>query len=123
MMQDWKDALSSLLESASGDEDVVICGNAVGISADSSASDADAKTHPVLRLFFEKKGRGGKAVTIVEGFAADGSEDEDCGNLAAILKKRLGRGGSARGGEILIQGDCRVQLREMLKEMGYVVKG
>ncbi len=76
-----------------------------------------------IQIFFEKKGRAGKPATIIDGFPSDGSEDKICNELAGTLKKRLGRGGSARGGEILIQGDCRESLRKILRELGYEVKG
>lgn len=69
-----------------------------------------------LDIVFERKGRGGKTATIITGFTAD---DETIEALAADLKKRLGTGGSARGGEILIQGDRRNDVLRLLKEKGY----
>jgi len=101
MTHDWKDALSALkgsLPSAEG--------------ADSSAR--------TLRIFYEKKGRSGKPATIIEGF-----DNDDSGALATAraLKQRMGCGGSARGGEILLQGDRRQQAAEMLRSMGYKEKG
>lgn len=119
MAMDWKDSLASLLNNADlpqGDESVVA-------TDDNTASKSTPDGKRVLRLFYEKKGRGGKPATIIEGFAQDGSEDEECEKLAAMLKKRLGRGGSARGGEILIQGDCRELLKPLLAAEGFLVKG
>ncbi|MDE6395694.1 MAG: translation initiation factor [Muribaculaceae bacterium] len=74
-----------------------------------------------VTLFFERKGRGGKPVTILADF--EGISEDDIETLASDLKRSLGTGGSARGGEILIQGDRREQLRTRLKEKGFKVKG
>lgn len=62
------------------------------------------------------KGRAGKTATIVEGFTVS---DEEVGRVAAALRKKLGTGGSSRGGEILIQGDRRDEVATLLVEMGY----
>lgn len=67
----------------------------------------------------ERKGRGGKTATIIEGFTGT---DDELKALATRLKQQLGVGGSARGGEILIQGDCRQRLREILAKE-FIVKG
>ena len=115
---DWKDSLASLLNNPDLPQ-----GDQVNSEVPDAHIPAPGDGKRVLRLFYEKKGRGGKPATIIEGFATDGSEDEECESLAATLKKRLGRGGSARGGEILIQGDCRDHLRQLLKEQGYTIKG
>lgn len=69
-----------------------------------------------LDIILEKKGRGGKQATIVTGWQ---DSDEALLELAATLKKRLATGGSARGGEILIQGDRRKDVLALLKELGY----
>ncbi len=71
-------------------------------------------------MLIEKKGRGGKTATIVEGFEIS---DEEVDEIARTLRKRLGTGGSARGGEILIQGDRKADVVKLLKEMGFKVKG
>ncbi|MGL6037421.1 MAG: translation initiation factor [Soonwooa sp.] len=68
---------------------------------------------------FEKKGRNGKPVTLIEGF--EGNEDE----LKAISKKiktMLGIGGSEKDGVIVIQGDNRDKIMTILKDMGYKTK-
>ncbi len=77
---------------------------------------ADAKTTSRLDVVLEKKGRAGKQATIVIGFT--GSDDQ-LQSLASKLKRKLGVGGSARGGEILIQGDRRNEVTKLLIEMGY----
>ena len=69
-----------------------------------------------LRLYMERAGRGGKTVTIVKFFV--GSED-DMMNLCKILKQKCGVGGSVKDGEIIIQGDHRQRLIDILKTEGY----
>ena len=69
-----------------------------------------------LSIVLERKGRGGKQATIVTGFVVD---DEALKQVASQLKRTLGVGGSARGGEILIQGDFRQRVAEELKALGF----
>ena len=69
-----------------------------------------------LNLVMERKGRAGKTATIIEGVDCDG---ETLKKIATTLKQRLGTGGSTRGSEILIQGDRRAELRDLLKELGF----
>lgn len=71
----------------------------------------------VLDIVFEKKGRAGKQATIIAGFDVDDADRLQ--TVASELKRRLGAGGSARGGEILIQGDRRKDVLKILVEMGY----
>ncbi len=68
-----------------------------------------------LDIVLEKKGRAGKVATIVTGFTMPDSEID---KLASDLKRTLGTGGSARGGEILIQGDRRSDVLRVLKAKG-----
>lgn len=72
-----------------------------------------------LSVRFERSGRGGKQVTLVQGF--EGSSD-DLAALARTLKTRCGVGGTAKDGEITIQGDLREKLVKLLTEMGYNAK-
>ncbi len=68
---------------------------------------------------FEKKGRNGKPVTIIEGF--EGSED-DLKKISKKIKVTLGIGGSEKDGTIIIQGDNRDKIMKILHEMGYKTK-
>ncbi|MDE7025765.1 MAG: translation initiation factor [Paramuribaculum sp.] len=74
------------------------------------------KAQPRLDIFIERKGRGGKTATLVTGWVC--SQDELL-EIASKLKSSLGTGGSARGGDILIQGDRRAEVLDRLTAMGY----
>ncbi len=69
-----------------------------------------------LDISVERKGRAGKTATLVTGWEIP---DDSLLDVAAVLKKKLGTGGSARGGDILIQGDRRTDVLRCLTEMGY----
>jgi len=69
-----------------------------------------------LRVQLDKKARAGKKVTLVTGFV--GLED-DLKDLGKQLKSKCGVGGSAKDGEIIVQGDLRPKVAEILDKMGY----
>lgn len=69
-----------------------------------------------LRVFIEKKNRGGKTATVVKGFT---SSENDLKELAKMLKTRCGVGGNAKDGEIIIQGELKEKVIELLKKDGY----
>ena len=69
-----------------------------------------------LRVRMERSGRKGKTVTLVTGFI--GTED-DLKQLGKLLKTKLSTGGTAKDGEIVIQGDVRQSLVELLHKEGY----
>jgi translation initiation factor 1 len=73
----------------------------------------------LLRVMIDKRNRGGKTVTIVTGFV--GSED-DLNDLCKTLKTKCGVGGSAKDGEIIIQGDLKEKVINILKTLAYRVK-
>ena len=72
-----------------------------------------------LDVWFEKMHRGGKVATLVKGFI--GSE-ADLKALGKLLKRKCGVGGSAKDGEIIIQGNMREKVMEILKKEGYNYK-
>lgn len=107
---DWLSALQSLRDTL----------------PDDTADDTTVESEPAtatpsiqkerLDIVLDKKGRSGKCATIITGFTID---EADIQALASDLKKRLGRGGSCRGGEILIQGDRRHDVADFLNERGF----
>jgi len=72
-----------------------------------------------LKVFLDKKQRKGKMVTLITGFA--GSE-EDLKTLAKMLKTKCGVGGTAKVGEIIIQGNFREKVLDLLQAEGYKAK-
>ena len=74
------------------------------------------KQQQKLRVSIEKNHRGGKTVTVIKNFIGS---DDDLKELARLLKTRCGVGGSAKDGEILIQGDFKPKVIELLKNEGY----
>jgi len=72
-----------------------------------------------LRVRMERSGRGGKTVTVVDGFTGT---DDDLQALGRTLKTRCGVGGSAKDGLIIIQGDFRQRVVELLQSLGYPAK-
>lgn len=74
------------------------------------------KAQQRLRVSLDKRNRGGKMVTLVTGFR--GTAD-DLAALGKMLKVKCGVGGSAKEGEIIIQGDWREKVSEILRKEGY----
>jgi translation initiation factor 1 len=130
-MADWKSALAALgaTEDTSDKKEktdidrkkrvgVVYSTNPDFEYSDDSQEETEIqpKNQQKLRLSMERAGRGGKTVTLVKGYV--GSE-EDINALCKLLKQKCGVGGSVKGGEIIIQGDHRQRLVEILKNEGY----
>lgn len=72
-----------------------------------------------LKVSIDRKQRKGKSVTLVEGFMGS---DDDLKELSKVLKTKCGVGGSAKDGEIIIQGEFKQKVAEILTALGYKVK-
>ena len=78
--------------------------------------DTLAPNHQRLYVSIDRKQRAGKEVTLVEGFVGS---DEDLKELGKLLKSKCGVGGSAKDGEILIQGKLKQKVYDILIATGY----
>lgn len=72
-----------------------------------------------LEAHFSSKGRGGKTVTVIKGFEGD---DTQLKALAKIIKQHCSVGGSVKENEIIIQGNVRDKVMEVLRNEGHIVK-
>ncbi len=75
-----------------------------------------AKEKQSLRIQLDTKQRRGKAVTLVTGFVG---QEDDLNDLGKLLKVKCGVGGSVKDGEIIVQGDMRDKVLNILKKEGY----
>lgn len=92
---------------------------------DCKCSSQRAKSDPVparvvAKLRMEKKGRGGKTVTVVYGLPEN---EAFLRELSQELKRACGAGGAVIEGGVEIQGDLRDRVRDALAKRGYIVKG
>ena len=74
------------------------------------------KEKQVMRISLDKRNRGGKTVTLITGFRGT---NEDLATLGKFLKVKCGVGGTAKDGEIVVQGDFRQKIMDILTKEGY----
>lgn len=103
---DWRDKLNALKSDLPEGEDVAV-----------EKETKEKKQQDSLRIELDK--RKGKMATLISEF--QGTDDE-LKALAKLLKIKCSTGGSSRDGEILLQGDFREKIAELLLELGYKVK-
>ena len=104
---DWKDRLG-VLYSTNPDFNYE--------TVQETEEDTLAPKKHLLRVQLDKRNRGGKVDTLITGFR--GTTD-DLQTLGKLLKTKCGVGGSAKEGEIIIQGDFRTKVLELLQKEGY----
>ena len=108
---DFKDKLGGLVFSTNRD---------LPLNEDNNEDSIDLQnSEQLLHLYRETKGRGGKAVLLLKGL--QGSDDA-LNALAKKIKAHCGTGGSAKDGEIIIQGEQRDKVDAFLKKEGYKTK-
>ena len=106
-MSDWKNRLG-VLYSTNPDFEYT--------TAEVAEPETLPATEQRLHLSLSKKQRGGKEVTLITGFIGSSADLEALGKT---LRQRCGVGGSAKNGEIIIQGDQRQKLLMILPSLGY----
>lgn len=118
---DWKDALAAKFGMAPGEEATEPA--SASEAGEASADDAlPPRGHALpprgqrIDIVLDRKGRHGKTATII--VPASGTE-EQIAALGKQLRQQCGTGGSARGGEILLQGDFRDRAATLLQQSGY----
>ncbi len=110
MAQDWKDRLG-MVYSTNPDFQYE--------KEDEQQSETLPNNKQTLCIEIDRKGRKGKAATLITGFVGS---DDDLKELARVLKSKCGVGGSTRDGEILIQGEFRDKIIQILQAEGYKTK-
>jgi translation initiation factor 1 len=85
-------------------------------TGDAGRKDTLPKEKQALRISLDKHKRAGKTVTLVTGFLGEAADLELLGKM---LKTKCGVGGTAKDGEIVLQGDLRTKTLEILRKEGY----
>lgn len=109
-MEDWKKKLGTTVYSTNPD---------FKLDNDEEEIETLVAAKQLLLVSIDKKQRKGKTVTLIENFIG---KVEDLEALAKMLKTKCGVGGSAKDGEIVIQGDFKIKAKELLEKEGYKVK-
>ncbi len=92
---------------------------AVSLPANPAAAIPSLQQNFPVRVFLERKGRGGKTVCVIKGIMSPPAGKQA---LLKLLKQRLGTGGAVKGDNLEIQGDHRETIVSMLRELGYQAK-
>ena len=111
-MEDWKDKLAALAQDLPVEKEEQP-------ESEPQPTQDNGIQKETLHVVIDRKGRKGKTATIIEGFTI---ADDEIEKIASELKQKIGVGGSARGGEILLQGECREKTISILKQKGFKVK-
>ena len=110
MAKDWKDRLG-VVYSTNPD-----FGYETGKEEE---KDTPAPGDQHLKVCIDRKQRKGKTVTLIQGFVG---KEADLKELGRLLKSKCGVGGSAKEGEIILQGDWVQKVRKLLLDSGYGIK-
>lgn len=118
---DWKDLLANRFGEELKDikQEAETRSNEKGLETNSATISKRGK----LRVELDKHGRKGKAATLITEFQG---EEQELKRLTKLLQSHIGAGGShcfnsedPYDGQILIQGDCRKKVVEILEKEGY----
>ena len=104
---DWKERLN-IVYSTNPDFDYQ--------TADAEEQETLPAEKQSLRIELDKRHRNGRTATLITGFIGS---DDDLKELAKLLKTKCGVGGSAKDGEIMVQGDFKTKIIELLIKEGY----
>lgn len=108
--KDWRAALGNVVYSTNPDYQA---------PSDEEEEETPEAHLQQLIILTDSKHRKGKLVTLIQGFMG---KEEDLEALAKTLKTKCGVGGSAKDGEIVLQGDFRQKASDILQTLGYKVK-
>jgi translation initiation factor 1 len=96
------------------------CGWPEGNCQCSKKADDPIPSRIVAKLRMEKKGRGGKTVTVIDGLPRNAAFLKE---LSQELKRACGTGGTVIDGGIELHGDLRERVRDVLAQKKFTVKG